>query len=57
MATDHGVAVIDPRKIQLNMQPPAVVIEGLVVDDTELSVGGPVVVPRARIGWRCVTRR
>lgn len=32
-ATHHGVAVIDPRTVQTNSQPPLVVIENVVADD------------------------
>lgn len=32
-ATHHGVAVIDPRTVQTNSQPPPVVIENVVADD------------------------
>ncbi|MDR3458331.1 MAG: two-component regulator propeller domain-containing protein [Verrucomicrobiae bacterium] len=35
-ATDKGVAVIDQRRVQINVQPPPVVIESIVVDDRPL---------------------
>ncbi len=45
MATDNGVAVIDPRRIQLNPQPPTVVIESVVVDERKLPTDRAVVIP------------
>ena len=39
MATDQGVAVIDPHVLQVNSQPPTVVIESVVADDRPLPSG------------------
>ncbi|MDX2032599.1 MAG: two-component regulator propeller domain-containing protein [Blastocatellia bacterium] len=50
-ATVKGAAVIDPLHLRLNAQPPAVVIEQVVVDEQPLSLAAPVDVPpgKARI--------
>ncbi len=44
-ATDHGVAVIEPRAIQANSRPPTVVIESAIADDRPLSVEDKVTIP------------
>jgi len=44
-ATDRGVVVIDPRRVQINTQPPTVVIEDVVVDDKALSYTNEISVP------------
>jgi signal transduction histidine kinase len=44
-ATDRGVVVIDPRKVQINTQPPTVVIESVVADDKPLSHTNEISVP------------
>lgn len=36
--TDKGVAVIDPRALQVNSKPPAIVIESVIADDQPLSI-------------------
>jgi PAS domain S-box-containing protein len=47
-ATDNGVAVVDPHNLQVNSQPPTVVIETVVADDQPLALlpGQPVAIPR-----------
>jgi len=46
-ATDKGVAVVDPRSLQVNSQPPPVVIESVVADDQplDLTPGQAIAVP------------
>ena len=44
-ATDVGVAVIDPRTLQANSQPPAVVIESIIVDDQPQAMRPAIVLP------------
>jgi PAS domain S-box-containing protein len=39
-ATDQGVAVVDPRLLQVNLQPPTVVVERLLADDQVVPLGG-----------------
>jgi signal transduction histidine kinase len=45
--TDKGVAVVDPRSLQVNSQPPPVVIESVVADDQplDLTPGQAIAVP------------
>jgi PAS domain S-box-containing protein len=45
MATDQGVAVIDPHLLQVNSQPPPVMIESIVADDHPLPPGPVVSIP------------
>ena len=40
--TQQGVAVIDPRSVPLNQQPPPVVIESCSLDRTPINLNGPV---------------
>lgn len=42
-ATDQGVAVIDPRTVRTNSQPPTVVIESVVADDERADMGPSIV--------------
>jgi ligand-binding sensor domain-containing protein/signal transduction histidine kinase len=44
-ATDKGVVVIDQNRVQINKQPPTVVIESVVVDDKPLAHVRNVTVP------------
>lgn len=44
-ATANGVAVIDPQKVKVNLQPPNVVIESVVVDDRQIPASGTIVIP------------
>ncbi len=44
-ATDQGVAVIDPHLLQVNIHPPAVMIESVVADDRPLPPGPAVSIP------------
>jgi len=46
-ATDNGVAIVDPRSLQVNSQPPPVVIESVVADDQplDLTPGQAIAVP------------
>jgi signal transduction histidine kinase len=44
-ATDRGVVVIDPRRVQINTQQPPVLIESVVVDDHPLAQSNEVSVP------------
>ncbi len=44
-ATDRGVVVIDQDRVQINKQPPSVVIESVVVDDKSLAHVRDVTVP------------
>ena len=44
-ATDKGVVVIDPRKVQINTQQPPVVIESVVVDDQPLAQSNEISIP------------
>jgi ligand-binding sensor domain-containing protein/signal transduction histidine kinase len=44
-ATDQGVAVINQERIQINPQPPPVIIENVVVDERSLSRAREVSVP------------
>jgi PAS domain S-box-containing protein len=39
-ATDQGVAVVDPRLLQVNVQPPTVVLERLLADDQAVPLDG-----------------
>ncbi len=39
-ATDQGVAVVDPRRLQINPQPPTVVIENVLADDKAVAPDG-----------------
>jgi len=43
--TDKGVAVVDPRLLQVNSQPPTVVIETVLADDRALPTGRDLTVP------------
>ena len=45
MATDQGMAVIDPHLLQVNSQPPTVLIESVVADDRPLPPGPAVSIP------------
>ena len=46
-ATDDGAAFIDPRDLQVNAQPPPVIIESATADDEPLAIvpGQPIVAP------------
>ncbi len=44
-ATDIGVAVITPASLQINRQPPTVVIEQVMVDDEPLTPGASITIP------------
>lgn len=44
-ATDTGIAVIDPRRLRTNPQPPNVVIEQAVADEEPLPIGDGIIVP------------
>jgi PAS domain S-box-containing protein len=44
-ATDKGIAVVDPRSLQVNSQPPTVVIESVVADDRALPAGQAMTIP------------
>ena len=45
LATDRGMAVIDPHSLQVNSQPPTVLIESVVADDRTLPSGPAISVP------------
>jgi signal transduction histidine kinase/ligand-binding sensor domain-containing protein len=37
--TQHGVAVIDPKRVPVNSQPPAVIVESVIVDTKPVPLG------------------
>jgi PAS domain S-box-containing protein len=39
-ATTQGVAVVDPRRLQVNREPPPVVVESLLADDQPVALDG-----------------
>jgi ligand-binding sensor domain-containing protein/signal transduction histidine kinase len=46
--TDTGIAVVDPRRLPLNTQPPTVIIESVIADDKPLALvsGRAISIPR-----------
>jgi PAS domain S-box-containing protein len=44
-ATDKGVAVLDPARLQTNAEPPKIVIESIIADDRPVPMGERVEVP------------
>lgn len=43
-ATDKGVAVINPSGLQINTQPPTVVIRDVIVDEQALDISAPITI-------------